>query len=199
MSASTRLPTWALLFGALVLAAIYSEAAAAPNFDADGWHTWQVQSDDAAVRCCGIWTRGKLTAGGCNLDTGRSSRACNELAATDEVRIFVRSQAGKVVDIRALSPGCPVESEHEIHELGNVDNADSIAWLQPYMTADDDLGEAAIMAVAAHSGAAAVAALRTLIEDRRLDQDLRERALFWLVAAGSDDAFAYVSALLAEG
>jgi hypothetical protein len=47
--------------------------------------------------------------------------------------------------------------------------------------------------------AAAVAALRTLIEDRRLDQDLRERALFWLVAAGSDDAFAYVSALLAEG
>ena len=61
MSASSRMPTWALLFAVLALAAIASESAAAPPaFDADGWHTWQVRSDDGMLRCCGTWTRGKL-------------------------------------------------------------------------------------------------------------------------------------------
>ena len=44
MSASTRIPTWALLFGVLVLAAIYSEATAAPKPDGDGRHTWREQA-----------------------------------------------------------------------------------------------------------------------------------------------------------
>lgn len=199
MSAWARLPTWALLFGALVLAAIYSEAAAVANFHADGWHTWQVESGDAAVRCCGTRARGKLTSSGCHLDSGRVTRTCNEVIATDAVRIYARSESGRIVDIRTLSPDCPVESDYEIHDLGPVDNADSVAWLQPYIHADGELGESAIMAVAAHSGTEAVAALRTLIEDRGLAMDIREQALFWLVAAGSDDAFAYVSALLTDG
>jgi hypothetical protein len=39
-------------------------------------------------------------------------------------------------------------------------------------------------------------ALRTLLEDRRLDMDVREQALFWLVHGGSDAAFDYVATLL---
>ena len=196
MSSTFRVPTWALLAGALLLATIYSESAAAPKFDADGWHTWRVQSVDDSVRCCGIWTSGKLTSSGCNLDTGRSSRICDKVGAMDEAQIYVKSEAGKVIEIRALSPQCPVDSEHEIHGLGMIDNAESVAWLTPDMHSDSELGEDAIAAIAAHAGPDAFAALRTLLEDRRLDMDVREQALFWLVHGGSDAAFDYVATLL---
>jgi hypothetical protein len=196
MSTSTRVPTWALLFAVLVLATIFSEVAATPKFDADGWHTWRVQSDDGAVRCCGIWTSGKLTSSGCDLDTGRHSRGCGEVIPTNEVQIYVRTKAGKIVDITALSPQCPVTSEHEIHDLGVVDNAESIAWLRPHLRTRTDIDDETISAIAAHAGPEAFAVLRDVIEDRKLDMDIREQALFWLVQAGSDERFAYVETLI---
>ena len=199
MSSTFRVPTWALLASALLLAAIYSESAAAPNFDTDGWHTWRVQSVDDSLRCCGTWISGKLTSSGCNLDTGRSTRICDDLATSDEVQIYVQSEAGRVIEIRAFSPQCPVESEHGIHDLGLIDNAESLAWLSPYLRADSELGEDAIAAIAAHAGPEAFAALRTLLEDRRLDMDVREQALFWLVQGGSDAAFDYVETLITGG
>lgn len=198
MNSTFRVPTWALLAGALLLAAIYSESAAAPNFDTDGWHTWRVQSVDDSLRCCGTWTSGKLMSSGCNLDTGRSTRICDGVATSDEVQIYVKTNAGKVVEIRAFSLQCPVESEDGIHDLGAVDNAESVAWLTPYIRSDSELGEEAIAAIAAHAGPEAFAALRTLLEDRGLKMDVREQALFWLVQGGSDAAFDYVTALLTE-
>lgn len=195
MSAAYRVPTWALLFAVLALAAIASESAAAPPaFDSDGWHTWQVRSDDGMLRCCGIGTRGKLTAGGCDLDSGHHMRTCTELVTTDSVRIYARSESGSVTDIRVLSPGCPVESRYEIHDLGVIDNADSVAWLRPYLRSE--LGEKAIAAIAAHSGPDAFAALRSLFEDRAVDRELREQVLFWLVQSHSDERFAYVETLI---
>jgi hypothetical protein len=199
MSSTFRVPTWALLAGALLLAAIYSESAAAPNFDADGWHTWRVQSVDDSVRCCGIWTSGKLTSSGCNLDTGRSTRICDGLDTSDEMQIYVKTDAGKVVEIRAFSPQCPVESEDGIRDLGAVNNAESVAWLTPYIRSDSDLGEEAIAAIAGHAGSEAFAALRALLEDRRLDMDVREQALFWLVQGGSEEGFEYVADLITGG
>jgi hypothetical protein len=195
MNVSTRIPTWALLFAALALAAIAGESAAAPpGFDADGWHTWQVQSEDGMQRCCGTWTRGKLTAGGCDLDSGRHIRTCNDLVTTDAVRIYLRSESGRVTDIRVLSPECPVESRYEIHDRGRIDNAESVAWLRPYLRAD--LGDKTIAAIAAHSGRDAFTALRSLLEDREVDRELREQVLFWLVQSHSDERFAYVETLI---
>ena len=195
MSASNRLPTWSLLFAVLALAAIASEAAAAPPaFDADGWHTWQVASDDGMQRCCGTWTRGKLTSGGCDLDSGHHIRTCTDLVTTDTVRIYVRSESGHVTDIRVLSPECPVESRFEIHDRGVIDNADSVAWLRPYLRSD--LGDRAIAAIAAHSGPEAFTALRSVLEDRDADRELREQVLFWLVQSESDERFAYVETLI---
>ena len=160
-----------------------------------------MQSVDDAVRCCGIWTSGKLTSSGCNLDTGRSTRIRNDLATSDEVQVYVKSEAGKVVEIRAFSPQCPVESEHEIYDLGLVDNAESVALLSPYTTsgtdlADEGIVDEAIAAIAAHAGPEAFAALTTLVENRRLDMDIREQALFWLAQSDSDEAFDYLTALL---
>ena len=198
MTGTFRVPTWALLAGALLLAAIHSESAAAPKFDADGWHTWRVQSVDDSVRCCGIWTSRKLTSSGCNLDTGRSIRISHDLAASDELQVYVKSEAGKVVEIRAFSPQCPVESEHEIYDLGPIDNAESVAVLSPYTTSGTDLADEALAAVAAHAGPEAFAAITTLVENRRLDMDIREQALFWLAQSNTDEAFDYLDALLAS-
>jgi hypothetical protein len=197
MSATSRIPTWALLFGVLVLATIYSEVVAEPNFDNDGWHTWRVQAIDDSVRCCGTWTRGKLTSGGCDLDTGRHGRGCDDVGASDELQVYVRTEGGRVTKIRALSPQCPATSKHEIHDLGVVSNADSIAWLSPYLRSASDLGDDAISTVAAHAGPEAFAALRAIVEDRKLAMAAREKALFWLVLAGSDERFAYVENLIA--
>ena len=162
MITSARIPTWALLFGVLVAATIFSEAIAVPNFDKDGWHTWRVQAVDDTVRCCGTWTRGTRTASGCDLDTGRQQCGCDAVSPSDELQIYVRTEAGKVTKILALSTKCPATSEHEIHDLGVVSNADSIAWLSPYLRSDSELGDDMVSAIAAHAGPEAFAALRSM-------------------------------------
>ena len=63
--------------------------------------------------------------------------------------------------------------------------------------AGSDLGEDAISTIAAHAGPEAFAALRSLVEDRRLAMRDREKALFWLVLAGSDERFDYIENLIA--
>ena len=55
---------------------------------------------------------------------------------------------------------------------------------------------ASILLRRSQAGPEAFAALRRIIEDRRLDMDLREQALFWLVQAESDERFAYVETLI---
>jgi hypothetical protein len=197
MSAHARIPTWALLFGVLILATIYSEVVAKPNFDNDGWHTWRVQAIDNSARCCGTWSRGKLTSSGCDLDTGRHTRGCDDVGTSDELQVYVHTEGGRITKIRALSPQCPATSEQEIHDLGVVSNADSVAWLSPYLRSGSDLGEDAISTIAAHAGPEAFAALRSLVEDRKLAMRVREKALFWLVLAGSDERFDYVETLIA--
>jgi hypothetical protein len=197
MSATSRIPTWALLFAVLILATIYSEVVAKPNFDNDGWHTWRVQAIDDSVRCCGTWSRGKLTSSGCDLDTGRHTRGCDDTGTSDELQVYVRTEGGRVTKIRALSPQCPATSEQEIHDLGVVSNADSVAWLSPYLRSGSDLGEYAISTIAAHAGPEAFAELRSLVEDRKLTMDVREKAIFWLVLAATDERFDYVENLIA--
>lgn len=196
MNMAGKIPTWALLFGVLVLATIYSEVVAKPNFDDDGWHTWRVQAVDDAVRCCGTWSRGKRTSSGCDLDTGRHTRGCDDVGTSDDLQIYVRTEGGRVTKIRAMSPQCPATSKHEIHDLGVVSNADSVAWLSPYLHSGSELGEDAISTIASHAGPEAFAALRAILEDRKLAMPVREKALFWLVLAGTDERFDYVETLI---
>ena len=162
MSISARIPTWALLFAALVLAAIASESAAAPpGLDADGWHTWLVQSEDGTLRCCGTWSRGKISAAGCDLDSSRPVRTCNDLVTTDAVRIYLRSESGRVTDIRVLSPECPVESRYEIHDRGRLDKADGPAHLAGIFAAK----EAVMKALGTGMAGAAFSEIRILHRD----------------------------------
>ncbi|MBL0040187.1 MAG: hypothetical protein IPP28_03865 [Xanthomonadales bacterium] len=58
--------------------------------------------------------------------------------------------------------------------------------------ADAELREHLVFVLSQMPGAAGVDALITLVEDRRLDRDLRSRALFWLAQSEDARAFAYL-------
>ena len=92
----------------------------------------------------------------------------NEAAPVGLVQVYVNMKHGEPVDIRVLSPECPVSTATKIIDHGLVSTDENLAWF------------------------------RGVIENPRQDMDVREDALFGLVQSGSDSAFDYLDALLAE-
>jgi hypothetical protein len=120
--------------------------------------------------CCFTWHRGDKSRQGCNLDG--SSIAFSDsgdcAVAPGTIQVYVRLNNGKPEDIRVLSSNCPVSTESEVADHGIVSVDESLAWF------------------------------RSIIEDRRLDMDVREEALFGLVQSESDAAFDYLDRLLTQ-
>ena len=84
------------------------------------------------------------------------------------VQIYARMKNGVPVNIRVLSSECPVTAEGTITDHGLVSVAENIYWF------------------------------RRVIENPRLDMDVREEALFGLAQSESDAVFEYFDALLAR-
>jgi hypothetical protein len=158
-----------LLIGSLA----WSEHSSAEilSADADGWHTWQINEAAPVARmCCFSWKRGTRSQGGCDLD-GHNIGFTNDgdcAAPIGLVQVYVNMKHGEPVDIRVLSSECPVSTATEITDHGLVSTDENLAWF------------------------------RGVIENPRQDMDVREDALFGLVQSGSDSAFDYLDALLAE-
>ena len=137
--------------------------------DSDGWHTWQVDEPNASTEmCCVTWRNGSKSRNGCDLDgTNISfSDSGNCSAAPGTMQVYVRFDRGTPRDIRVLSANCPVSTKTPVTDHGLVAVAENINWF------------------------------RTIIENRTLDQDVREEALFALVVSGSDAAYVYLDHLL---
>jgi hypothetical protein len=118
----------------------------ASTFDqADGWYKWRVENPvGMGYSCCG-----RLS--------GESS---------GELTIFVHSENGNPVRIRAIDSNCGKSPEETATDLGSLSLERSDALLLEIVQASD------------------------------VDQDVREDALFWLVHTGSDATFDYVDQLL---
>ena len=161
------LTLYLLLMGAAVLNSATADEILQPK--ADGWHTWQVDEPDVSSEmCCFTWKRGDDSRKGCNLD-GHSiafSDSGDCAVAPGTIQIYVRLDDGKPTDIRVLSSNCPVSTESEVADHGLISVGESLAWF------------------------------RSIIEDQRLDIDIREEALFGLVQSESDAAFDYIDSLL---
>ncbi len=158
-----------LLIGTLAWSQLY--AAAFLPARADGWHTWQIDEvGPVAQMCCFSWRRGARTNTGCDLDGRHISFSNNNDCVSEAgvVQIYARFKNGKPVDIRALSSNCPVSAKTEITDHGLISIDENVAWF------------------------------RSVIENRQLDMDVREEALFALVQSESDAAFNYLDTLLAE-
>jgi hypothetical protein len=161
------LTLYLLLMGAAVLNSATADELLQPK--ADGWHTWQVDEPDVSSEmCCFTWKRGDDSRKGCNLD-GHSiafSDSGDCAVAPGTIQIYVRLDDGEPKDIRVLSSNCPVSTESEVADHGLISAGESLAWF------------------------------RSIIEDQRIDIDIREEALFGLVQSESDAAFDYIDSLL---
>lgn len=164
----------------------------------DGWHSWEVPAGAGGRNaCCYRSNHGAATVTGCDLDKdggGFTLGDCNTLSAN--TRIYVRIDNRKVADLHAFSASCPVRTSTEVRDHGEVASDESIAWLQAQLERDTDIADEALAAIAMHSDDVSFAALRTVIEDRSRDKEMRENALFWLVHSGSEQAYRYLDRLL---
>ena len=87
-------------------------------------------------------------------------------ATPGTIQVFARLVNSTPKDVRVLSSNCAVTASTEIIDHGLVSAAENIDWFQ------------------------------SVIEDKSLDDDLREEALFGLVLSESDAAYDYLDRLL---
>ena len=95
---------------------------------------------------------------------------CGRLSgkSSGELTIFVRSENGSPVRIRAYDSNCSKAPEEAATDLGSMSLERSDALLLE------------------------------IVQTRDVDMDVREEALFWLVHTGSDATFEYVDRLLSS-
>ena len=118
--------------------------ATASTFDqADGWYKWRVDGP-----------------------MNRGHSCCND--SSGELTIYVRSENGNPVRIRAFDSDCGKAPGETVADLGHVPLERSDALLLEIVQAGD------------------------------AGMDVREEALFWLVHTGSDATFEYVDRLLSS-
>ena len=167
---------WPARFVALALlstAAIWCDTAAADLDIAsvDGWHSWQIDETGQVVElCCFTRKRGVKSQKGCHLDGNSISYGHQGdcAAKAGRIQFYARIESGRPTRILALSSQCPVTAKSEIRNLGIVSAQENIDWF------------------------------RSVIEDRSLDQDVREEALFGLVQSESETAYDYIDRLLSS-
>lgn len=165
----------------------------------DGWYRWQTTSvATAADACCYMLRNGIVERCVCNLDDRRAGMNIDTDRTGNNrlISIYVMVENGSASRIRALNSDCAVDTSTRILDLGTVDVADSIAWLQARLGSEPDLAEQVVNAIGVHGGNDSMRALIQVIENRSYRKELREHALFWLAQSNSDDAFAYLDRLL---
>ena len=101
------------------------------------------------------------------------------LEPPDQVRILIRTEQGKIVKIRTISPDCDLDGGGlPFHWFTDVKPADSIALLAT-MAAEN---KGAVAAIALHVGDAADQALERFAAPAQPEK-LRQEAVFWMGAA----------------
>ncbi|NQV87804.1 MAG: hypothetical protein HQ492_12085 [Woeseiaceae bacterium] len=163
-----------LIIGSVLLGAAIGSNASADEIlpaGADGWHTWQIDEPGVATKmCCYTWKRGDKSQKGCDLD-GRNMSFSSDgdcAAAPGTVQIYVHVENGVPENIRVFSSNCQVSAASAIADHGLVSVVENVAWF------------------------------KSIIENKSLDMDAREEALFGLVQSESDAAYAYIDGLLSS-
>lgn len=84
--------------------------------------------------------------------------------------------------------------------LAQTEAAESEAAIRRALLDDTDEGvrEEAVFALSQLPEDRAIKALATVLEDRQLGMDIREKALFWLAQTESEEAFEYIDQLLSD-
>lgn len=162
----------------------------------DGWHTWSIEAVESVPEmCCYSWKRDRASGEGCDLDNSRGGFSTRSDQVGGDIRLFVRMNGGAVADVRALSASCPVTTSSPIHDLGQLPNAESVAWLTNVVATDSDLVSEGIVAIAVHRGNEAKAWLVDKAQSAG-DIDIREDAIFWMAQVRVEDTNAELKRLI---
>lgn len=138
--------------------------------DTDGWYKWQVKGNTTALSsCCFQLGGGVSQRTTCNLDDGHGIVTSNTPCegTSGHSTYYLRKEGGVPVRIRVYDGNCEVSSSAPITDMGSLSADESVAMLLD------------------------------IVNDRKLDMDVREEALFWLAQSNTDSAFAYFDELLA--
>jgi hypothetical protein len=162
--------------------------AAEPKLPRDGWASWEIPAVDHAPAwcCCANGGPTDSAAVPCRLDDRHDGwNIRNRDATTAAVKVYVRTQGGKVDRLQVLSADCPVETATPVETLHDVSPDDSVHWLvsQVRSSAEDalthrPLGESALAALALHPGDLARDSLARFSRDP--DVETRKWSVFWL-------------------
>ena len=140
--------------------------------DADGWYKWQVKGNTTTLSsCCFQLAGGVSQRTTCNLDDGRGIVISDSpcKGSSGHSTYYLRKEGGVPVRIRVYDANCEVSSTAPITDMGSLSPDESVAMLLD------------------------------IVNERKLDMDVREEALFWLAQSNTDSAFAYFDEILTDG
>jgi len=110
---------------------------------------------------------------------GLEQRGVIHLETPETSVILIRVEAGAVDKIRSLSPDCEIDAgDLPLHWLTDVKPAESVALLDTYASQRERYMDGALSAIAAHSDAAADAALLRYLAPSQ-PETLRLRVVSW--------------------
>jgi hypothetical protein len=156
------------------------------------WLGWSVPAMEHRDLCCydgGFRRRGCTLAGRAanfSVSEARSARL-----GEPALVVFARAEARRVAALLLVSPDCPVDGRGaEVLWLDGVEPASSLALLDDVAQGDDgDLASEAVAAIAQHAGGD---------PDRRLPEELRRDAIFWLGEARRRAGYEALARLIAS-
>jgi hypothetical protein len=112
--------------------------------------------------------------------------------------MLYRVEANAVSRIRTLSPDCEIDAGGvPVHWLADVQPAESVALLVPFVAQRDARGDGAVKAIALHAGPAADAALEKLVAPDQ-PESLRQRTAAWFGSARGRRGFDVLKDLISS-
>ncbi|HKX57105.1 MAG TPA: hypothetical protein VJN01_13430 [Xanthomonadales bacterium] len=151
----------------------------------DGWYRWQIDAVHPAPDwCCHSWKSSQVGGGGCDLDSRNqgfsSSGRSNANYVGDLMDIYARMEQGRMSELRAFSPDCPVRSDSDIKDLGHMDATDSLALLQSAGVSKKSTSDQRIAVLAVHAGPEAGDILSRMAADTSSKLETRKQSVFWM-------------------
>ena len=120
------------------------------------------------------------------------------LEPPDHVVILFRVDAGNIERIRTLSPDCEIDAgDLPVHWLADVKPAESVALLNTFATQRERYMDGAMNAIAAHSDAAADAALQRFLATDQ-PESIRLRVVSWFGPSRRRGGFDVLKNLIAN-
>ena len=162
-----------------------AQGTATAELQQDGWYYWQISTVHPAPDwCCYSWNSSRRNKASCDLDgrnQGFSSLHRSSANLADDVMdIYARMEQGRMSELRAFSPDCPVRSDSAITDLGHLDVSHSLALLQSSALSKKSTSDQRIAVLAVHAGPEAGDILSRMAADTSSKLETRKQSVFWM-------------------